>query len=523
MINKPILEKYFNNIKRVTASDNFDITSSNFTRNNLRGNLRSALRQLQNNNNIIIKEADKYLGIVILDKEWYNNSCLNHLQNTRDYLQINRELFIHKIYPQLIIKYNNILKRISKSNKYYKYLNKNNSNNKYPYFYIIPKVHKPDLSSRPITASHNWVFTPSSAIMADILNPYVEMNTTFLKNSNHLLEIIQPLNSTPHFISYIITGDVESLYTNIPLDSLYNIISNVIKININDISNKFDFDYETIDQLLKLILHESYCEYDKEIYKQTHGIPMGTPCAPQMANLFLNHYEQKISSFSSNLLIWKRYIDDILIIWSGDRDSLQQFLDLYSYFSPSIKISWNIQENYGEFLDLYLIKDKEGYSNNFILNYKTHQKLLNTYLYVPFCSYHRRNVLKGFIKSELNRYKRNSSKESSKESYFLDTKNKFYHRLLARGYPTSFITSIFNSIDYFTLPSYSSHKPTPLSSLFLKIPYNPTTEKLTISSLLQLAIPDINERKEIMDRYSNLIKFKISWLAERHLLSYFNT
>ena len=511
IINKPLLEKYFSSISKVTSSNIFNITSSNFQRNNLRGKLRSALRSLIHNHNIIIKEADKNLGIVILNQSWYHSECLRHLLNNRDYKQVNKDNFINSIYPQLISKYNLILKNIPKSNKYLKYLLKNNNNNKYPYFYIIPKVHKPILSSRPITASHSWVFTPPSAIIAEILNPFVEKTHTYLKNSNHLIDILQPLQSNHHNIKYIITGDVESLYTNIPLDILYKIIFNIIKNNSINIKNEYDMDLNTLDQLLRLVLNETYCEYNDQFYKQTYGIPMGTPCAPQLANLFLFYFEQNL--IKEQCLVWKRFIDDILIIWDGEREDLMIFLEQYSSFTPSIKIQWTIREDFGEFLDLFLIIEKQQ-NSEILLQYKTHQKLLNTYLYVPFNSYHRRNVLKGFVRSELGRYKRNSSKEV----YFLETKSKFYKRLRARGYPSSFLNPLFQSIDYYTHLKPKSPSP----SLFLKIPYTPTTEKLTISSIINIALPDIFDRQEIIMRYSKLINFKISWMAGKHLLSYFN-
>ena len=58
------------------------------------------------------------------------------------------------------------------------------------------------------------------------------------------------------------------------------------------------------------------------IYRLTIGIPMGTDCAPQLANLFLFHYEYSYMKglMRDNLCIAKRfsdavrYIDDLLTL-----------------------------------------------------------------------------------------------------------------------------------------------------------------------------------------------------------------
>ncbi|CAM9668756.1 unnamed protein product [Discosporangium mesarthrocarpum] len=40
-----------------------------------------------------------------------------------------------------------------------------------PYFYIIPKVHKSPVSSRPIAAGHSWWTQPVSLVIAHFCNP----------------------------------------------------------------------------------------------------------------------------------------------------------------------------------------------------------------------------------------------------------------------------------------------------------------------------------------------------------------
>ena len=65
-----------------------------------------------------------------------------------------------------------------------------------------------------------------------------------------------------------------------------------------------------------------YIKVGNNVYRQTIGIPMGTDCAPQLANLFIFHYEYLYMKklMRDNLCMAKRfsdivrYIDDLLTL-----------------------------------------------------------------------------------------------------------------------------------------------------------------------------------------------------------------
>ena len=92
--------------------------------------------------------------------------------------------------------------------------------------------------------------------------------------------------------------DFATLYTNIPHNALKNNIRSLVR--------------ETFK-----IRRAKYI-----IVRQTIGIPMGTDCAPQLANLFLFHYEYLYMKnlMRDNLCMAKqfsntvRYIDDLLTL-----------------------------------------------------------------------------------------------------------------------------------------------------------------------------------------------------------------
>ena len=79
--------------------------------------------------------------------------------------------------------------------------------------------------------------------------------------------------------------NVYSLFTNIPLKEIINICTNLQYNNIDVIEslNKSEF-----KNLLSLATLELYFMFDDILYKQKHGVVMGSPLGPTKANVFLS-------------------------------------------------------------------------------------------------------------------------------------------------------------------------------------------------------------------------------------------
>ena len=80
---------------------------------------------------------------------------------------------------------------------------------------------------------------------------------------------------------------------------------------------------------------------------------MGTICAPSYAIIFMDHFEKKltflfIKGFS---LIYLRFIDDIIFIWTGNKKDLMKFLNELSTKHKSIKFEYQISKTTITFLD----------------------------------------------------------------------------------------------------------------------------------------------------------------------------
>ena len=67
--------------------------------------------------------------------------------------------------------------------------------------------------------------------------------------------------------------------------------------------------------------------FNGKYYQQISGVTMGTPIAPTFANFFMADYEERFFPTQSLLpLLYKRYIDDIFLIWTHGTDTWYRHL-----------------------------------------------------------------------------------------------------------------------------------------------------------------------------------------------------
>ena len=65
-------------------------------------------------------------------------------------------------------------------------------------------------------------------------------------------------------------------------------------------------------KMLEYLIDNIFVEFGGRIFQQTIGIPMGTNCAPLLADLFLYSYEAEFVYLAQQFNFTYRYIDDVL-------------------------------------------------------------------------------------------------------------------------------------------------------------------------------------------------------------------
>ena len=88
-------------------------------------------------------------------------------------------------------------------------------------------------------------------------------------------------------------------------------------------------------------------------FLQLVGTAMGTKVAPPYANLFIGRHEEAIrEAFIWAIPFWKRFIDDIFLIFLGTTKQLHSMKDLMDNLYPMIKFTFEHSTQEIFFLDL---------------------------------------------------------------------------------------------------------------------------------------------------------------------------
>ena len=246
--------------------------------------------------------------------------------------------------------------------------------------YFLKKLHKTPYGIRPIVPTERV-----SAFLDHIIKPLVPTTPSYIKDSSHIIALLEcPL---------LVTIDVSSLYTNIPQDEGTDACLEAAEAS--------HIPQSILLNLFNMVLKRNVFSFNNSMYQQIQGTAMGTKMAPSYANLFMDRFEKAFLAQEPNLpLVWKRYINDILCIWTGTRSQLDSFPDRLNKAHSSIKFTWSISDTQIQFLDLNIHKGQR-FSQTNLLDRKTYFKPTNTFQCLHFASFHPRSVYKGLVKEAI--------------------------------------------------------------------------------------------------------------------------
>lgn len=122
--------------------------------------------------------------------------------------------------------------------------------------------------------------------------------------------------------SYILaTADISSLYTIISHQQ--EAVRHYLKSDNLVVSQR-----EFVFSLLDFAMGRNYFWFGWSYYLQDRGLAMGAKFALSMAYLFMAKWEENAvyARPRPELILWKRYIDDVLLIWDGEQCMLDEFM-----------------------------------------------------------------------------------------------------------------------------------------------------------------------------------------------------
>ena len=212
-------------------------------------------------------------------------------------------------------------------------------------FYQTFKVHKPHEPNkappgRPITSGSGSITENISHYVQHHIRQLSDKHPAYIQDTPDLLRVLDDIDSVPESAVFV-TIDVSALYTNIPRSDGVSAVRDCLNTRENP-----TVPTEFIVKLLDLLLKWNIFEFNGELYQQLWGTAMGTRCAPNYADIFMAVIDKCICKLAAKhgggvypLMLYKRFLDDILMIFTGSTAQLHEFLADINQIHPSIKFT----------------------------------------------------------------------------------------------------------------------------------------------------------------------------------------
>ncbi|XP_062592673.1 uncharacterized protein LOC134254146 [Saccostrea cucullata] len=328
---------------------------------------REALNSLRNNNNIVIKKADKSNTIVIMDKDLYISEALRQLQS-KHYMPVEKPN-LHNLHKMIQNKITEMYSKGTIDKETYRFLSDNRPSLKCGHLYFLPKIHKIKDNvrdalmkgqcsirqlppGRPIISQCDTPTRNIGAYCDYFLIPIVQKQSTYIKDTTDFINRIETLKLPADVL--MITYDVTSMYSNMEFDELLSAVNEAYQ-SANKPQRDIPYpDAEDLIFLLKCVLENNYFEFNGKYYKQFIGCSMGAIPSPEISDTRMyqitNHIMSKFK-FANQVLYHGRYRDDGFIAFNGTKEETLEFFDIGNTCHDHLKFTFDISDESVNFLD----------------------------------------------------------------------------------------------------------------------------------------------------------------------------
>ena len=390
------------------------------------------LKTIQEDKTIIVKKSDKCKGLVLMSKDDYIDKAEKIIgeyepvkYNPSSTLDKTTSSIMHKTMDD---KFSDTFIDAIKP-----------AESRTAELYGLPKTHKPGIPLRPIVSACGDALDKLSWVIERIITQLLVFVPAHLKNTYDYLERMN--NTFPNFQfppgTIAFTVDVNNLYGNIPTAEAIESTIKMIQLHKSK-ANLFELSIPDIKALLEHCLKNNFVRFGTKYYRQTSGIAMGNRMAPPLAILFMHSVETAMLSVDRpQPVMYMRYIDDILGIWTHGPEALDDYFDFINHFHPALKFSIERSDKSPQqqipFLDTLITIDRAG---NFTT--ELYVKPMAAPIIIHFKSAHPMQTKRSVIHSQTIRALRLGSNTAAKNRGVEKIRNIF----LSNGYPENMITNI---------------------------------------------------------------------------------
>ena len=224
-----------------------------------------------------------------------------------------------------------------------------------PRLYGLPKVHKPGLPLRPIIDMIDSPYHNVAQWIAKLLEPVRrQISCHSLKDTFEFVDQIKERNiNTKQMLSF----DVESLFTNIPLLETVDYLCDFISSNNIEIG----LPPKNLKELILRCTYDVQFLFNNKLYRQRDGVAMGSPLGPTLADIFMSKLESgPLNGTISKFDVYLRYMDDTFIICDKQYRA-DELLDSFNRCHYAVKFTMEREQNDClSFLDVHLRRTETG-------------------------------------------------------------------------------------------------------------------------------------------------------------------
>ena len=325
----------------------------------------AALKKLSSNEDIIIHRSDKGNSVVLVDREDYRKRMQELVDDTSKFEKVKvkdgKEYnFMVKETKEVDSLLNELLVKHSISMEQREKLSPDGPNP--ARLYGLPKIHKQLVDGLPKYRPIISQIGSSTYKIAKFLLPFIEPHTKNEYTVRDTFHFVSMLDEKDHHL-FMASLDVDSLFTNIPLDETIDLVTKKVFANKRKVNGLSRTDFR---RLLELSTKGTVFLFDGKYYRQKDGVAMGSPLGPVLANAFLCHHETKWLEdcpLSFVPIFYARYVDDIFVLLR----SAEHVTILAQYFSskhPNINFTYEEENNNVlSFLDVNVYRDADKFSS----------------------------------------------------------------------------------------------------------------------------------------------------------------
>lgn len=400
---------------------------------------------VKNHPDVYITRSDKGKHTVLLYKRDYIHKLEQLVSNTVDYIVI-KSIDIDRLEAQN----NSLVARIGQ-------------NSDLPFgcsdhctlparMYGLIKIHKKDFPARPIVSACSSPGFKLAKFFSLVLSTTFPEMGFHIKNS---VDFIGKLSQTTISDDEImISFDVTSMFTNIPIDHMIDLIAR----RGDFILQRFNIKFDLVKEALLFLLKDcAVFACNGLFYKQNDSLAMGSPLSPILAKILMTDLiEDTLSRIRNRPKFLSLYVDDSF--WIVDSIDVIHILDSLNLYHPKINFTVEFEKNCQiNFLDVSIIRSNNRLITNWYKKPYASSRLLN------YFSHHEKSCIietaKAYVRMVLN---------ISQGNFFEQNRNLLIDILRRNSFPEIEIINIMRT--NFTLMSPPIHKE-PYTGNYIPIKY----------------------------------------------------